>query len=143
MRIEDLRTGNYVDVVVNNNKVPTRCMVLSINHNDKSAVFRDMTNGSEFPVDTGDKWNLVKDVVTTVKELIELGFIYDQEKSIYMLPTKGAWAIGNAIVQKYDGRYDLFIEKNDAFYGCKAIAVPSVHLLQNAIADYYGISINY
>ena len=29
-----------------------------------------------------------------------------------------------------------------AFYGCKAIAVPCIHLLQNVLADYYGINID-
>ena len=142
MRIEDLRIGNYVDVVLKENNTTIRCKVQRINHDDKSAVFKDMTNGSEFLVDTEDKWKLVKDVVTTANELTKLGFNYDSEMSVYMLPTKGAWYIGKAIVQKYNGRYDLFIEKNDAFYGCKAIAVPGIHFLQNALADYYGINID-
>ena len=122
MRIEDLRIGNYVDVVLKENNTTIRCKVQRINHDDKSAVFKDMTNGSEFLVDTEDKWKLVKDVVTTANELTKLGFNYDSEMSVYMLPTKGAWYIGKAIVQKYDGRYDLFIEKNDAFYGSLAKA---------------------
>lgn len=142
MRIENLRIGNYVDMVVNDNEATTRCKVLCINHNAKSIVFKDITNGSEFLVDTKDKWKLVKDVITTDKELTKLGLIYDSEMSVYMLPTKGAWYIGKAIVQKYNGRYDLFIEKYDALYGCEAIAVPCIHLLQNALADYYGINID-
>ena len=36
-----------------------------------------------------------------------------------MLPTKGAWYIGKAIVQKYNGRYDLFIEKMMHFMDAK------------------------
>ena len=142
MRIKDLRIGNYVDVVVDDNEATTRCKVLCINHNDKIGVFKDITNGSEFLVDTKDKWKLVKDVITTANELTKLGLIYDSKMSVYMLPTKGAWYIGKAIVQKYDGRYELFIEKYNAFYGCVAIAVPCIHLLQNALADYYGINID-
>ena len=55
MRIEDLRIGNYVDVVLKENNTTIRCKVQRINHDDKSAVFKDMTNGSEFLVDTEDK----------------------------------------------------------------------------------------
>lgn len=119
MRIEDLRIGNYVDVVLKENNTTIRCKVQRINHTEKSAVFKDMTNGSEFLVDTEDKWKLVKDVVTTANELTKLGLIYDLEMSVYMLPTKGAWYIGKAIVQKYNGRYDLFIEKMMHFMDAK------------------------
>ena len=119
MRIEDLRIGNYVDVVLKENNTTIRCKVQRINHTEKSAVFKDMTNGSEFLVDTEDKWKLVKDVVTTANELTKLGLIYDSEMSVYMLPTKGAWYIGKAIVQKYNGRYDLFIEKMMHFMDAK------------------------
>ena len=38
MRIEDLRIGNYVDVVLKENNTTIRCKVQRINHDDKSAV---------------------------------------------------------------------------------------------------------
>lgn len=48
MRIEDLRIGNYVDVVLKENNTTIRCKVQRINHDDKSAVFKDMTNVLSF-----------------------------------------------------------------------------------------------
>lgn len=91
MRIEDLRIGNYVDVVLKENNTTIRCEVQCINHDDKSAVFKDMTNGSEFLVDTKEKWALVKEVATTEIELKNLEFTYDPELYLDMFSIKGAW----------------------------------------------------
>ena len=46
MRIEDLRIGNYVDVVLKENNTTIRCKVQRINHDDKSAVFKGVTSKS-------------------------------------------------------------------------------------------------
>ena len=47
------------------------------------------------------------------------------------------------LVTKYNGCYDLIIREDKAFYGCKAIRVPFVHLLQNAVIDNYGFELSY
>ena len=138
MRIEDLRIGNYVDVVLKENNTPMRCEVQRINHDDKSAVFKDMTNGSEFLVDTEDIWALVKEVATTENELKNLEFTYDPELYLDMFSIKGAWFFHEAIVGKHCDHYELFIEEDAVLHIYKGITVPSIHLLQNAVADNYG-----
>ena len=138
MRIEDLRIGNYVDVVLKENNTPMRCEVQRINHDDKSAVFKDMTNGSEFLVDTEDIWALVKEVATTENELKNLGFTYDPGLYLDMFSIKGAWFFHEAIVGKHCDHYELFIEEDAVLHIYKGITVPSIHLLQNAVADNYG-----
>ena len=138
MRIEDLRIGNYVDVVLKENNTPIRCEVQRINHDDKSAVFKDMTNGSEFLVDTEDIWALVKEVATTENELKNLGFTYDPGLYLDMFSIKGAWFFHEAIVGKHCDHYELFIEEDAVLHIYKGITVPSIHLLQNAVADNYG-----
>ena len=138
MRIEDLRIGNYVDVVLKENNTPIRCKVQRINHDDKSAVFKDMTNGSEFLVDTEDIWALVKEVATTENELKNLGFTYDPGLYLDMFSIKGAWFFHEAIVGKHCDHYELFIEEDAVLHIYKGITVPSIHLLQNAVADNYG-----
>lgn len=116
MRIEDLRIGNYVDVVLKENNTTIRCEVQRINHDDKSAVFKDITNGSEFLVDTKEKWALVKEVATTEIELKNLEFTYDPELYLDMFSIKGAWFKFKAIVGEHDGIYKLFIESRDALH---------------------------
>ena len=138
MRIEDLRIGNYVDVVLKENNTTIRCKVQRINHDDKSAVFKDMTNGSEFLVDTEDIWALVKEVATTENELKNLGFTYDPGLYLDMFSIKGAWFFHEAIVGKHCDHYELFIEEDAVLHIYKGITVPSIHLLQNAVADNYG-----
>lgn len=138
MRIEDLRIGNYVDVVLKENNTTIRCEVQRINHDDKSAVFKDITNGSEFLVDTKEKWALVKEAATTEIELKNLEFTYDPELYLDMFSIKGAWFKFKAIVGERDGIYKLFIESRDALHEYIGIPVPSIHLLQNAVADNYG-----
>ena len=138
MRIEDLRIGNYVDVVLKENNTPMRCEVQRINHDDKSAVFKDMTNGSEFLVDTEDIWALVKEVATTENELKNLEFTYDPGLYLDMFSIKGAWFFHEAIVGKHCDHYELFIEEDAVLHIYKGITVPSIHLLQNAVADNYG-----
>ena len=138
MRIEDLRIGNYVDVVLKENNTPIRCEVQGINHDDKSAVFKDMTNGSEFLVDTEDIWALVKEVATTENELKNLGFTYDPGLYLDMFSIKGAWFFHEAIVGKHCDHYELFIEEDAVLYIYNGITVSSIHLLQNAVADNYG-----
>lgn len=143
MRLEDLRKGNYVDYISVEGK-KTRCMVVDININDRIATMRELGNQSELYVNSKEKWNLVKDVQTTEVELRKFGFNFDVNKDVYMLPGKGAWKkYENVIVMRYNGDYDLIIRKDKAFYGCKAIHVPSVHLLQNAVKDNYGIDLSY
>ena len=138
MRIEDLRIGTYVDVVLKENNTPMRCEVQRINHDDKSAVFKDMTNGSEFLVDTEDIWALVKEVATTENELKNLEFTYDPGLYLDMFSIKGAWFFHEAIVGKHCDHYELFIEEDAVLHIYKGITVPSIHLLQNAVADNYG-----
>ena len=138
MRIEDLRIGNYVDVVLKENNTPIRCEVQRINHDDKSAVFKEMTNGSEFLVDTEDIWALVKEVATTENELKNLGFTYDPGLYLDMFSIKGAWFFHEAIVGKHCDHYELFTEEDAVLHIYKGITVPSIHLLQNAVADNYG-----
>ena len=138
MRIEDLRIGNYVDVVLKENNTTIRCKVQRINHDDKSAVFKDMTNGSEFLVDTEDIWALVKEVATTENELKNLEFTYDPGLYLDMFSIKGAWFFHEAIVGKHCDHYELFIEEDAVLHIYKGITVPSIHLLQNAVADNYG-----
>ena len=138
MRIEDLRIGNYVAVVLKENNTTIRCKVQRINHDDKSAVFKDMTNGSEFLVDTEDIWALVKEVATTENELKNLGFTYDPGLYLDMFSIKGAWFFHEAIVGKHCDHYELFIEEDAVLHIYKGITVPSIHLLQNAVADNYG-----
>lgn len=143
MRLEDLRKGSYVDYISVEGK-KTRCMVVDININDRIATMRELGNQSEFYVNSKEKWDLVKDVQTTEVELRKFGFNFDVNQSVYMLPDNGAWKKGeNVIVKRYNGDYDLLIRKDEAFYGCKAIHVPSVHLLQNAVKDNYGIDLSY
>lgn len=143
MRLEDLRKGSYVDYISVEGK-KTRCMVVDININDRIATMRELGNQSEFYVNSKGKWDLVKDVQTTEVELRNFGFNFDVNQSVYMLPDNGAWKKGeNVIVKRYNGDYDLIIRKDKAFYGCKAIHVPSVHLLQNAVKDNYGIDLSY
>lgn len=143
MRLEDLRKGSYVDYISVEGK-KTRCMVVDININDRIATMRELGNQSEFYVNSKEKWDLVKDVQTTEVELRKIGFNFDVNKDVYMLPGKGAWKKDeNVIVMRYNGDYDLIIRKDKAFYGCKAIHVPSVHLLQNAVKDNYGINLSY
>ena len=138
MRIEDLRIGNYVDVVLKENNTTIQCKVQRINHDDKSAVFKDMTNGSEFLVDTEDIWALVKEVATTENELKNLEFTYDPGLYLDMFSIKGAWFFHEAIVGKHCDHYELFIEEDAVLHIYKGIPVPSIHLLQNAVADNYG-----
>lgn len=138
MRIEDLRIGNYVDVVLKENNTTIPCEVQRINHDDKSAVCKDMTNGSEFLVDTEDKWALVKEVATTENELKNLEFTYDPGLYLDMFSIKGAWFFHEAIVGKHCDHYELFIEEDAVLHIYKGIPVPSIHLLQNAVADNYG-----
>lgn len=143
MRLEDLRKGSYVDYISVEGK-KTRCMVVDININDRIATMRELGNQSELYVNSKEKWDLVKDVQTTEVELRKFGFNFDVNKDVYMLPGKGAWEKDeNVIVMRYNGDYDLIIRKDKAFYGCKAIHVPSVHLLQNAVKDNYGIDLSY
>ena len=97
-----------------------------------------MTNGSEFLVDTKEKWALVKEVATTEIELKNLEFTYDPELYLDMFSIKGAWFKFKAIVGEHDGIYKLFIESRDALHEYIGIPVPSIHLLQNAVADNYG-----
>ena len=145
MRIEDLRIGNYVDVVLKENNTPIRCEVIRIDNMTKSAdlkeideAFKYITNNSEFTVDTKEKWALVKEVATTEIELKNLEFIYDPELYLDMFSIKGAWFKFKAIVGEHDGIYKLFIESRDALHEYIDIPVPSIHLLQNAVADNYG-----
>ena len=130
MRFEDLRKGSYVDYISVEGK-KTRCMVVDININGRIATMRELGNQSEFYVNSKEKWDLVKDVQTTEVELRKFGFNFDINKD------------ENVIVMRYNGDYDLIIRKDKAFYGCKAIHVPSVHLLQNAVKDNYGIDLSY
>ena len=145
MRIEDLRIGNYVDVVLKENNTTIRCEVMRIDNMTKSAdlkeideAFKYITNNSEFTVDTKEKWALVKEVATTGNELKNLGFTYDPELYLGMFSIKGAWFKFKAIVGEHDGIYKLFIESRDALHEYIGIPVPSIHLLQNAVADNYG-----
>ena len=145
MRLEDLRKGSYVDYISVEGK-KTRCMVVDININDRIATMRELGNQSEFYVNSKGKWDLVKDVQTTEVELRKFGFNFDVNKDVYMLPNKGAWIYkynDDVIISRYNGNYDLIIRKDDAFYGCKAIHVPSVHLLQKAVKENYGIDLSY
>lgn len=143
MRLEDLRKGSYVDYISVEGK-KTRCMVVDININDRIATMRELGNQLELYVNSKEKWDLVKDVQTTEVELRKFGFNFDVNKDVYMLPGKGAWEKDESvIVMRYNGDYDLIIRKDKAFYGCKAIHVPSVHLLQNAVKDNYGIDLSY
>ena len=125
-------------MVLKENNTPMRCEVQRINHDDKSAVFKDMTNGSEFLVDTEDIWALVKEVATTENELKNLGFTYDPGLYLDMFSIKGAWFFHEAIVGKHCDHYELFIEEDAVLHIYKGITVPSIHLLQNAVADNYG-----
>lgn len=143
MRLEDLRKGSYVDYINVEGK-KTRCMVVDINANDHIVTMRDLGDQSVFYVNSKEKLDLVKDVQTTEVELQKFGFNFDDNQSVYMLPDKGAWKKGeNVIVKRYNGNYDLLICKDKAFYGCRAIHVPSVHLLQNAVKENYGIDLSY
>ena len=145
MRLKDLRKGSYVDYINVEGK-KTRCMVVDINTNDHIVTMRDLGDQSEFYVNCNEKWDLVKDVQTTEVELQKFGFNFDDNQSVYMLPDKGAWIYkcnDDVVVTKYNGIYDLIIRKDDAYYGCKAIHVPSVHLLQKAVKDNYGIDLSY
>ena len=136
MRIEDLRIGNYVDVVENNATI--RCEVIRIDHEAISADFKNIDDNSVFPVDTKEKWGLVNEVATTETELKNLGFTYDPELYLDMFSIKGAWFKFEAIIGEHDGIYKLFIESRDALHEYIGIPVPSIHLLQNAVADKYG-----
>ena len=136
MRIEDLRIGNYVDVVENNATI--RCEVICIDHEAISADFKNIDDNSVFPVDTKEKWVLVNEVATTETELKNLGFTYDPELYLDMFSIKGAWFKFEAIIGEHDGIYKLFIESRDALHEYIGIPVPSIHLLQNAVADNYG-----
>ena len=136
MRIEDLRIGNYVDVVENNATI--RCEVIRIDHEAISADFKNIDDNSVFPVDTKEKWVLVNEVATTETELKNLGFTYDPELYLDMFSIKGAWFKFEAIIGEHDGIYKLFIESRDALHEYIGIPVPSIHLLQNAVADNYG-----
>ena len=136
MRIEDLRIGNYVDVVENNATI--RCEVIRIDHEAISADFKNIDDNSVFPVDAKEKWVLVNEVATTENELKNLGFTYDPELYLDMFSIKGAWFKFEAIIGEHDGIYKLFIESRDALHEYIGIPVPSIHLLQNAVADNYG-----
>lgn len=138
MRTEDLRIGNYVDVVVNDNGATTRCKVESFAHETNFAELKDITGSSVFSVSTDDKWALVKEVATTENELKNLGFTYDPGLYLDMFSIKGAWFFYEAIVGKHSDHYELFIEEDAVLHIYKGIPVPSIHLLQNAIADNYG-----
>ena len=54
-----------------------------------------------------------------------------------MFSIKGAWFFHEAIVGKHCDHYELFIE-DAVLHIYKGITVPSIHLLQNAVADNYG-----
>lgn len=54
---------------------------------------------------------------------------------MYTLAEKGAWVKDTAIVHKYNGGFDLMVEDLNGFLGCRAIHVPCIYLLQNAMAD--------
>lgn len=144
MRIEDLRKGDYVDLIFNDVGENTRCIVVDISINNREAIIRDLSNQSEFYVDSEEKWNFVKDIQMTESELRNLGFVYNSNKKVYMFPNNGAWEHPfGIIVTKYNGCYDLILEDNNAFYGCKSIHIPYVHLLQNAVKDNYGLELSY
>ena len=138
MRIEDLRIGNYVDVVLKENNTPIRCEVIRIDYEAISSDFKDIDDNSVFTVDTKEKWTLVKEVATTEIELKNLEFTYDPELYLDMFSIIGAWFFHEAIVGEHDGIYKLFIESRDALHEYIDIPVPSIHLLQNAVADNYG-----
>lgn len=89
-------------------------------------------------VDTKEKWTLVKEVATTEIELKNLEFTYDPELYLDMFSIKGAWFFHEAIVGKHCDHYELFIEEDAVLHIYKGITVPSIHLLQNAVADNYG-----
>lgn len=93
MRIEDLRIGNYVDVVLKENNTPIRCEVIRIDYEAISSDFKDIDDNSVFTVDTKEKWTLVKEVATTKIELKNLEFTYDPELYLDMFSIKGAWFI--------------------------------------------------
>ena len=109
-----------------------------IDHEAISSDFKDIDDNSVFTVDTKEKWALVKEVATTEIELKNLGFTYDPELYLDMFSIKGAWFKFKAIVGEHDGIYKLFIESRDALHEYIDIPVPSIHLLQNAVADNYG-----
>ena len=138
MRIEDLRIGNYVDVVLKEKNNTIRCEVIRIDYEAISSDFKDIDDNSIFTVDTKEKWALVKEVATTEIELKNLEFIYDPELYLDMFSIKGAWFFHEAIVGKHCDHYELFIEEDAVLHIYKGITVPSIHLLQNAVADNYG-----
>ena len=88
MRIEDLRIGNYVDVVLKENNPPIRCEVIRIDYEAISSDFKDIDDNSVFTVDTKEKWALVKEVATTEIELKNLEFTYDPELYLDMFSIK-------------------------------------------------------
>lgn len=144
MRIEDLRKGDYVDLIFNNKSEKTRCMVVHISITNREAIIRELSNQSVFYVDSEEKWNFVKDIQMTESELRNLKFVYNLNKQVYMFPNSGAWEHpAGIIVTKYNGCYDLILKDNKAFYGCKSIHIPYVHLLQNAVKDNYGLELSY
>lgn len=137
MKIENLRIGNYVDVVVNDNGATTRCIVKSFDHETNFAELKDIAGSSVISVSTDDTWALVKEVATTENELKNLGFTYDPGLYLDIFSIKGACFFHEAIVGKHRDHYELFIE-DAVLHIYKGIPVPSIHLLQNAIADNYG-----
>ena len=88
MRIEDLRIGNYVDVVLKEKNATIRCEVIRIDHEAISSDFKDIDDNSVFTVDTKEKWALVKEVATTEIELKNLEFTYDPELYLDMFSLK-------------------------------------------------------
>ena len=91
MRIEDLRKGDYVNLIFNDKSEKTRCMVVHISITNREAIKRELSNQSVFYVDSEEKWNFVKDIQMTESELRNLKFVYNLNKQVYMFPNSGAW----------------------------------------------------
>lgn len=139
MNRNELRKGNYVDVIVQKEPiVRTRCQISSLSDDKQKMSLKDLSNNSIFVVDSVDKWKLVEGIVMSDDELRKLGFEYDENKQVYMLLERGAWVKDGIQVQKYEGIYELVISKPEAYYCCKTKSVSYVHLLQNAVSDIYG-----
>ena len=128
MRIKDLRIGDYVDVIVLNGVERTLCIVVDINIDECIPTMRNLTNNFEFNVGTKEKWNLVKDISEIGTQLKDsVSYIKLTNKYTCCLIIK--WIHHNDVIEtKYNGDYGLVIGSIDAFYCCREIPMPFVHI---------------
>jgi hypothetical protein len=137
MKIADLRVGNYVFAIIKDMNSKIHCEILEIS--TQKCTVKDLENGKIFSIDIEQ----TEGIPMTEDQLTKFGFKYEEDKQVYGLIQKGAWVKDGIMIQYYKGNGGLLKAKSMAFYGCKKILIPYVHLFQNAVLDNFNLDLKY